>query len=503
MTVIPTTESDERLEAGRLLELGREVRDLRDHVATEGRRAFQEWRPQIHRPLFAASALNFAHYLALRHRDIRPLQRTLMNYGLSSLGRLEGRVLATLDAVEAALQRMTARGPEPLAPFPAEQHFFRGERQLHDNALELFGPCSNGREVRILVTLSAEAAESPGFLLDLARRGMDAVRINCAHDDETVWAAMIDHVRAAERALGRKIAILMDIAGPKCRTDKVWVASDRKALLSGDRLLLCRSASAESSRFAFRATCTMPEIFDRLEVGARVYVDDGRFAGRIEAIEEAGAVLLIERAKIGGGKLKPQKGLNFPDTHLGVSPLTPSDLTNLDFVCRHADMVGYSFVETAADIELLQGEMAKRRPDWDRLGLVAKIETPRAVSNLPALIVQAAGRQPLAVMIARGDLAVEIGFARLAEMQEEILWLCEAAHVPVIWATQVLESLVKTGMPSRGDMTDAAMSARAECVMLNKGPNLAAGIAALDGLLRRMAENQSKKTPQLRALHSW
>ena len=166
-------------------------------------------------------------------------------------------------------------------------------------------------------------------------------------------------------------------------------------------------------------------------------------------------------------------------------------------------MVGYSFVETAADIELLQGEMAKRRPDWDRLGLVAKIETPRAVSNLPALIVQAAGRQPLAVMIARGDLAVEIGFERLAEMQEEILWLCEAAHVPVIWATQVLESLVKTGMPSRGDMTDAAMSARAECVMLNKGPNLAAGIAALDGLLRRMGENQSKKTPQLRALQSW
>src|SRR4029077_2165456 len=103
MTVIPTTESDERQHAGRLLELGREVRDLRDHVATEGRRAFQDWRPQIHRPAFAASALNFAHYLALRHRDIRPLQRTLMHYGLSSLGRLEGRVLATLDAVEAAL----------------------------------------------------------------------------------------------------------------------------------------------------------------------------------------------------------------------------------------------------------------------------------------------------------------------------------------------------------------------------------------------------------------
>ena len=109
MTIIPTTESDERQEAGRMLELGREVKDLRDHVAAEGRRAYQDWRPNIHRLSFAASALNFAHYLALRHRDIRPLQRALMRYGLSSLGRLEGRVLATLDAVEAALQRMTAR----------------------------------------------------------------------------------------------------------------------------------------------------------------------------------------------------------------------------------------------------------------------------------------------------------------------------------------------------------------------------------------------------------
>ena len=166
-------------------------------------------------------------------------------------------------------------------------------------------------------------------------------------------------------------------------------------------------------------------------------------------------------------------------------------------------MIGYSFVQTVADVRLLQDELARRGADWGKLGLVAKIETPRALHNLPDLIVRAAGRQPFAVMIARGDLAVEIGFERLAEMQEEMLWLCEAAHVPVIWATQVLESLVKKGLPSRGDMTDAAMSARAECVMLNKGPNVGAAIGALDGLLRRMAEHQFKKTPRLRALRSW
>jgi pyruvate kinase len=106
-------------------------------------------------------------------------------------------------------------------------------------------------------------------------------------------------------------------------------------------------------------------------------------------------------------------------------------------------------------------------------------------------------------MIARGDLAAEIGFERLAEMQEEILWICEAAGVPSIWATQVLEDLVKTGIPSRGEMTDAAMSSRAECVMLNKGPAVAQAVEVLDSLLTRMDAHVFKKTPTLRALKSW
>jgi pyruvate kinase len=122
---------------------------------------------------------------------------------------------------------------------------------------------------------------------------------------------------------------------------------------------------------------------------------------------------------------------------------------------------------------------------------------------LPSLIVKAAAKQPLAVMITRGDLAVELGYERLAEMQEEILWLCEAAHVPVIWATQVLESLAKKGIPSRAEVTDAAMAERAECVMLNKGPYIVETVALLDNVLKRMQEHQTKKTAQLRALKSW
>lgn len=106
-------------------------------------------------------------------------------------------------------------------------------------------------------------------------------------------------------------------------------------------------------------------------------------------------------------------------------------------------------------------------------------------------------------MIARGDLAVEAGFERLAEVQEEILWLCEAAHVPVIWATQVLESLAKEGLATRAEVTDAAMSMRAECVMLNKGPFIVEAIGFLHDVLQRMQEHVSKKQTLLRKLRSW
>jgi pyruvate kinase len=131
---------------------------------------------------------------------------------------------------------------------------------------------------------------------------------------------------------------------------------------------------------------------------------------------------------------------------------------------------------------------------------VLKIETQQAFAELPALLLEAMKHYPVAVMVARGDLGVEVGFERLAEVQEEILWLCEAAHVPVIWATQVLESLAKGGMPSRAEVTDAAISGRAECVMLNKGPYIEQTLQFLCNVLNRMEDHHQKKTSMLRRL---
>jgi pyruvate kinase len=478
------------------------LRDLRHSITLEAAKRIDCWQGDIELPSFAASATNLAHYLAFRHHDLRELQRELMRYGLSSLGRSESRVMITLQTLETALEALSFGKPVPADWPPAGEEFFRGEARLQANAGALLGGVAEHGVGRVLVTLPTEAAQDPGYMLEIVRRGGDVVRINCAHDGPDEWSAMIENTRKAGDAVGRRIPVLMDIGGPKFRIGKVKRKPGER-ILAGDRLRLVADAAAFTNDPTIEAVIEPADILDHLTIGTEVSFDDGKLGGVIEACQPGCVVMRVERTQRKGFKMKPERGLTFPRAELHLDPLTANDLRDLDFIARHADMVGFSFVQRADDITRLQEELARRRPDWRSLGIIAKIETAQAVTNLPDIIVRAAGRQPFGVMIARGDLAVAIGFERLAEMQEEILWLCEAAHVPVIWATQVLEEMVKSGLPTRGEMTDAAMAGRAECVMLNKGPNVGEAITALRGLLQRMIEHQSKKTARLRALRSW
>jgi pyruvate kinase len=186
---------------------------------------------------------------------------------------------------------------------------------------------------------------------------------------------------------------------------------------------------------------------------------------------------------------------DFANMVIPLSALTSADKDHVKFVVDHADAASLSFAQRQSDIELLQEELKDTE-----VGLVIKVETKKGFKKLPRLILAAMRRHPVAVTIARGDLAVEAGWERLAELQEEILWLCEAAQIPVIWATQVLESTAKKGQPSRAEISDAAMSQRADCVMLNKGPHIILAIRMLDSILRRMQGHQYKKTSRLKKL---
>lgn len=275
----------------------------------------------------------------------------------------------------------------------------------------------------------------------------------------------------------------------------------------GDTLMLTRTFAPghpavydEQGRLVSPATVslTLPEIFDQVKPGEPIWFDDGKIGGTIQAIDDEAISVEITHAAAAGSKLEADKGINVPESELRLPPLTSNDQRALEFIAKHADMVGYSFVRDAHGVRELQRRLAEL--GGEHVGIILKIETRKAFESLPDLLLAAMHGGPVGVMIARGDLAIECGFERLAEVQEEILWFAEAAHVPVIWATQVLERLAKDGIPSRAEITDAAMAGRAECVMLNKGPYIVDAVRSLDDILRRMETHQAKKRSMMRSL---
>jgi pyruvate kinase len=582
---------------------------------------FRDRLSAVH-PAHAAGAVNLVHYIGLRQHDLRELQEQLAWVGLSSLGRAESHVLANVDKVLGLLH--TLAGQEWTPRSSDEPAGFRtGARLLDEHAEGLLGAIPPGRRTRIMVTLSSEAGHDYSLTRALLAAGMNCARINCAHDDEGVWGAMVDNVSRARRDLGRPCKVLMDLAGPKLRTgeleggpavlkwrpqrdsfgrvtapariflapagtscclpsadaclqvDASWLAdlaaddvvefvdargarrtlkvcgaeaggfwgeathtayvtpdtemrvahtrfgkpghktramgirSSAQSLLlrRGDTLTLTREGML--GRPAQRDTggrvvqpasipCTLPDIFVQVREGERVWLDDGRIGGVIRHATREQVHVQITVARDEGERLSADKGINFPDSIFDFPACTDKDVRDLEFVATHADLIGLSFVQKPTDVEWLQDQLSKRGAEP---GIVVKIETRAAFEKLPELLLTAMRSARVGVMIARGDLGVELGFERLAEVQEEILWLAEAAHLPVIWATQVLESLAKRGQPSRAEVTDAAMGERAECVMLNKGPHIVEAITSLADILLRMEAHQHKKRAMLRKLH--
>ncbi len=569
---------------------------------------------------YRESARNLLHYLAFRRNDLRSVQKHLTALGLSSLGRSEASILASIERLLRTVYALAGREtfePTPRSSIIGVQD---GPKVLARHTADLLGPPPPDRSVRIMVTMPSEAATDYAVVHSLLEAGMNCMRINCAHDSAVAWESMIQHLRRAEQSLGRKCRVLMDLAGPKLRTGpiesvpgvikirprrdeygkviapaRVWLTDELDpheppaiadacvpvsthslasiktgsrirfkdargakrlldvvdataegcwaecrrtayivkdialtingkssekakvgdlpvreqsiALRQGDTLVvtsatvLGRPAKFDSSGQLLtpaQVGCTLSSVFEDVKPGERIWLDDGKIGGVVRAVNPTNIQIQITQAKVGGDRVQADKGINLPDSKLKVRSLTAKDVTDLEFVARHADIVGFSFVRTRQDVADLEQRLKDLHAS--HIGVVLKIETREAFENLPDLLLEAMASPCDGVMIARGDLAVECGFERLVEVQEEILWICEAAHVPVIWATQVLENLAKKGIPSRAEVTDAALGQRAECVMLNKGPHIVIAVRVLDDILRRMAGHQSKKRQVLRPL---
>lgn len=595
-------------EVGRVLEIVERIDGLMD--ACDALEA--EWADAVARvhPDYRDSAVNLLHCVAVNRAYDPAVDEFLHRHGLMGwqAPTLQSRVMHSLLTTRDALLDMLP-GPHP--PRSRDALGPRDSQELlRRNADELFGPRPGGRTTRIMVTFPTTAATDAALVRRLTEAGMDAARINCAHEGPEAWEAMMANIRSAAEAAGREVRVAMDLPGPKIRTGPIGsgpqvvkikpdrdrlgrvyapgravllpegatppVVDDRilpvpvalveavepgdqlhfqdargKARLlrvtsvdetlevagrtlpmarvqcehtiyaeSGTPMMLARTGEvfavgevpAKPGRFWLRpgdrlildrgpepgrpavrdddgtvvvparVACTWPGVFEHVRAGEPVAFDDGAITGVVR--ENRGDALEVEivRARPDGSKLKADKGINFPASTLGFQGLTDDDREQLPFVAAHADALNLSFVRTAADVEELLRALDGVETR-ERLGIVLKIETMSSIANLVPILLTAMRSKPVGVMIARGDLAVESGWHYMGFAQEAILTLCHAAHLPTVWASQVLESLAKEGVPSRAEITDVVMAERAECVMLNKGDYVDEAVELLDSIL--------------------
>ncbi|MDQ0508217.1 pyruvate kinase [Peptoniphilus ivorii] len=477
------------------------VRKLRQDVMDERDRDIALWDEELEREDFLPSAENLFHYLAVRRRDLRDLQEALIPWGLSSLGRLEAKTLATLDSLVATLEDIT--GAEKTVFHPKIARFYEGPEILAKNTLEIFGPTESKNYTRIMATLPTEAADDQKFVDKLVENGMNIARINCSHDDEEIWTQMIERVRAAEKKFGREVKISMEMAGPKIRTSWVYTTEKNPKVAAGDSIRLDKDTTKIGNypHCKLVVGMTVPEILADIRVEEEVIIDDGTVECRVVEKDAQGLTLYIHKVNGSDTRIKSEKGINFPKSRFDLHVLPEQDKVHLAFALEHADIIGFSFMKNAQDMRMIQEEMERQVGERaKKIPILAKIETVQAVDNLASIILQGAGKNPLCVMIARGDLAVECGYVRLSELQQEIMWICEAANIPVIWATEVLANLIKRGIPTRAEITDVAEGASAECIMLNKGKYLPQGVEMVRRILEKQKYHKLKKTYMLRAL---
>jgi pyruvate kinase len=290
-----------------------------------------------------------------------------------------------------------------------------------------------------IVATVGPASMDPAVLKQMVEAGVDVFRLNFSHGSHEEHTARLQAIRQIAEETGLQLAVLQDLCGPKIRLGEIKgdvVSCDHDAVF----ILATEPASGADPHYL---TCSYPSLTDELEVGQAVLFADGTVAMEVIAREPGRAWLKVTLP----GLIRSHQGINVPGGALSVSALTDKDLADLEWTAAHeVAYVGLSFVRRPEDIVQLRGELERR---GSRARIVAKIEKREALTNLDAIIAEAD-----AVMVARGDLGVELDVTRVPAVQKRIIAACHAARVPVITATQMLNSMETSSRPTRAEASD-------------------------------------------------
>ncbi len=294
-----------------------------------------------------------------------------------------------------------------------------------------------------IVATVGPACWSPAQLLRLVRAGVDVFRLNFSHGDPATHARSVAAIRGAEAKTGRAVAILADLQGPRVRVGKLPEEGIR--VRRGERIVLGHPPEPARERAEPWIPVSHARFAQDVAPGHRILVADGEIELRVRAV--AGSE--VEASVVVGGVLRSRKGVNLPDSRISLDTLTPKDRRDLAFAAAQGvDYVGISFVGGPEDLRTARRLLARAGSD---AGLVAKIERAVAVTRLEEIL-----EETDAVMVARGDLAVEVGYENVPVLQKRILRAANARARPTITATQMLDSMIEHPRPTRAEASDVA-----------------------------------------------
>ena len=453
------------------------VRQLRKEIQEEGQALYASWEPQSIREDFRSSAKNLAAYAVMRRRDLRELQERLDKLGYQGFRGIEANVLAGLDHLVQVIQGEAVAN---------EEARWTEMDQAKAQTFQIFG-LEAGKRAQNLVTLPTEAGRDPHYVSDLSQAGMDLARINCAHDQAKTWQAMAKNIQAAGKAKVRQHPIYCDLAGPKVRIEALYTEQQNPRFFASDTFFISHVKPLEDFQDQNLVLYTpQKDLIQSLEVGDPVVMYDGDLLAHVTSQHEEGVVVEVDRVrKAKGQKIKATKGMNFPGRDSQLPILTPADCQAMEAVKDFARGYNFSFVRQVADIVAIKAQLAEAYGEEtdQHPPFFIKIETQSILENLFPVLVEANCNHYAGLMIARGDLAAELGGLRLASDQEDLVASARAARIPGIWATQGMENMVKTGIPTRAEMADVMLAGRCDLVMLNKGGHIQEGIQLLNQVL--------------------
>lgn len=342
------------------------------------------------------------------------------------------------------------------------------------------------KKTKIVATIGP-ASESEVMLTNLVKAGMNVCRLNFSHGTHEEHLVRVKNIRTVAEKLGTSTAILQDLSGPKIRIGDFY--QERVMLKKGGIFTLTTKVCVGDETRAFVNYAALPK---EIKKGDAILLDDGK--KRLEVLSVAGDE--IKCRIIVGGETKGRRGVNLPGVSLKISCLTPKDKKDALFGIEHkVDYVALSFVRRASDIRELRAILNKAKSNAK---IIAKIETEEAIQNIDAIIAETDG-----VMVARGDLAVEVPAQEVPVLQKMIIEKCNDAGKPVIVATQMMESMIKSPVPTRAEVSDVANSILdgADAVMLSEESALGEFPVEAVAMMSSVAESVEKNYPHREALY--